>query len=131
MRLLLTILSLPLPLAPAAVACCSKPLLAPSGSCVPYTEGHYSLGVWQQVVQMSKDILGQQYRVPLIDTFKWTVRLHFAHIPLAGNGWDCLHYCRPGLSEVRSYLVGAGLTGPTACAVVSNGGPPNACPADM
>lgn len=82
---------------------CRKLLLPPSGTCVPYTEGHYSLTVWQSVVQMSQQIVGQTHAVPVINTFNWTVPLHFAHIPLENNGWDCLHYCRPGLSEVRPH----------------------------
>lgn len=76
-------------------------LLPPSGVCVPPAEGNYSLDVWRQVVQLSREVLGVAYSVPLIDTYKWTVPLHWAHIPLPNDGWDCLHYCRPGLSEVR------------------------------
>jgi hypothetical protein len=60
------------------------------------------MAVWQQVLQLSHDILGQTYAVPLVNTYKWTVPLHWAHIDLGSSGWDCLHYCRPGLSEVRA-----------------------------
>lgn len=70
-----------------------EPLLPPSGVCVPHTQGNYSLEVWQQVRQMTKEILGDTYSVPLIDTYQWTLPLYWAHIPLA-TGWDCLHYCR-------------------------------------
>jgi hypothetical protein len=75
-------------------------LLPPSGVCVPPAEGNYSLDVWRQVVQLSHEVLGDGYSVPLIDTYKWTVPLHWGHISLPNDGWDCLHYCRPGLSEV-------------------------------
>lgn len=85
------------------LCCCCRTLLLPSpGTCVPASEGRYSMGVWQKVVQLSHDILSQTYEVPLVDTYKWTVPLHGAHIYLGSTGWDCLHYCRPGLPEVRT-----------------------------
>lgn len=63
-------------------------------TCVPYSQGGYSMDVWRRAVQTAQDILGDTYAIPLIDTYKWTVQLNFGHIFLGKNGWDCLHYCR-------------------------------------
>lgn len=52
------------------------------------------MAVWQEVVRTAHQILADTYNVTLIDTYSWTVPLHWAHISLVGGGWDCLHYCR-------------------------------------
>lgn len=67
-------------------------VLSPN-TCLPPTQANYSLQAWQQVRQTVKEILGDTYTVPLIDTYQWSVSLNWAHV-LTGDAWDCLHYCR-------------------------------------
>jgi hypothetical protein len=80
---------------------CRTLLLPPSSACVPPSQGNYSLSVWEHVVSMTHGILGKEFNVPLVNMHRWTVPLHWAHIALEKGGWDCLHYSRPGLPEVR------------------------------
>jgi hypothetical protein len=44
-----------------------------------------------------------RYGVPLLNSYNSTVGLHLGHIfhPL-GQVQDCLHYCSPGIPEVRA-----------------------------
>jgi hypothetical protein len=44
--------------------------------------------------------------MPIIDNYSMTRQLHKAHIFLEGAGWDCNHWCSPGVPEV-SWLQGA------------------------
>jgi hypothetical protein len=45
--------------------------------------------------------------VPIIDNYSMTRQLYKAHIYMEGAGWDCNHYCSPGVPEVNT-KTGAG-----------------------
>jgi hypothetical protein len=46
---------------------------------------------------MSQMCNNYRYGVPVLDTYDMTLGMHMAHIAR-----DCLHYCSPGVPELRA-----------------------------
>ncbi|KAF6252821.1 hypothetical protein COO60DRAFT_497188 [Scenedesmus sp. NREL 46B-D3] len=69
--------------------------------CLPAPQGGYSLATGRRVMLNAENILGR-FRVPIVNNYNETVKLHAGHItdrPIGGRELDCLHYCSPGVPE--------------------------------
>ncbi|WIA14673.1 hypothetical protein OEZ85_003174 [Tetradesmus obliquus] len=53
----------------------------------------------------AEKLLGSSAGVPMIDNYSMTRQLYGAHIYVDGAGWDCNHWCSPGVPEWEIYTL--------------------------